>query len=271
MSIALVAAVLDHYPAGGSRKLAFVCLAERASDDGGNCWPSIRSVARRMGCTESQARRHIHALIDTGYVAVEAGTEQGGGMSRRYRINTDRLTPSMDATPSTDARGIAGASPPLASMQGDPCSPCEGTPIAGASRYVIDTSVNHQRTTRASSASPPVSKKSSPAIDPIGFSDCWAAYPKRTGGNSRKEALKAYQARLKSGVLPADLLTGVQRYAAYIRATSKEGTAYVKQTATFFGTGEHWLEPWATPTPVGRRTPAPDAFASTNYGKSGKL
>ncbi len=267
MSFELVAAVLDHFPIGGSRKLAFVCLADRANPDGGNCWPSIGEIAKRMRCTDSQARRHVHALIESGYVILDA--EGGGALARRYRINIDRLTPCMDATPSTDARGIAGASPPLASMQGDPCSPCEGTPIAGASLTVIEQSLNESKRSTASVRS--VSKKSSPAIEPIGFSDCWAAYPKRTGGNSRKEAEKAYRARLKTGVDPADMLAGVQRYAAYIRGTEREGTAYVKQTATFFGTGEHWLEAWAIPTAVGRRTPAPDAFASTNYGKGGRL
>jgi hypothetical protein len=86
--------------------------------------------------------------------------------------------------------------------------------------------------------------------EPHGFSECWNAYPKREGGNSRKEAEKAYRARLKAGVSPADLLAGVQRYAAYIRATGKDGSAYVKQTASFFGTGEHWREPWNLPATV---------------------
>ena len=83
--------------------------------------------------------------------------------------------------------------------------------------------------------------------DPKGFSECWEAYPKRLGGNSRVQAEKQYRARLKAGTPPADLLAGVQRYAAFIRATEREGTAYVKQASTFFGTGEHWREPWELP------------------------
>lgn len=83
--------------------------------------------------------------------------------------------------------------------------------------------------------------------EPEGFAECWSAYPKREGGNSRTEALKAYRARIRAGVLPADLLDGVQRYATFIRATGKEGSAYVRQAATFFGPGEHWREPWELP------------------------
>lgn len=99
--------------------------------------------------------------------------------------------------------------------------------------------------------------------DPEGFSDCWKAYPKRSGGNSRKEASKAYRARLKTGVLPADMLAGVKRYAAYIRGTGKEGTAYVKQASTFFGAGEHWREPWTLPAGVPGKSHEPAERAWT--------
>jgi len=80
-----------------------------------------------------------------------------------------------------------------------------------------------------------------------GFSECWAAYPKRSGGNSRREAEKAYRARLKEGASPADLLAGVQRYSAHVRATGKEGTEFVKQASRFFGRGEHWNEQYDLP------------------------
>lgn len=76
----------------------------------------------------------------------------------------------------------------------------------------------------------------------------WAAYPKRAGGNSKTAALKAFTARVKSGVDPVDILAGVQRYAAYLAATGRVGTEYVKQAATFFGPNEHWAEPWDVPT-----------------------
>lgn len=83
--------------------------------------------------------------------------------------------------------------------------------------------------------------------DPDGFEECWDAYPKRSGGNSRKEAEKAYRARLKAGVSPADMLSGVQRYAAHISATGKVGTTFVKKAATFFGPDEHWKDSFDLP------------------------
>jgi hypothetical protein len=75
----------------------------------------------------------------------------------------------------------------------------------------------------------------------------WAAYPKRAGGNSKTAALKAFTARVKSGVNPLDILAGVQRYAAYLATTGKVGTEYVKQAVTFFGPNQYWAEPWDVP------------------------
>lgn len=83
--------------------------------------------------------------------------------------------------------------------------------------------------------------------DPAGFAECWAEYPKRAGGNSRSMAAKAYRARIIAGATAAELMAGTKRYAAFIRATGKEGTEYVKQAATFYGPGDHYLEPWTLP------------------------
>ncbi len=94
-----------------------------------------------------------------------------------------------------------------------------------------------------------------------GYSDrfevIWRVYPKRAGGNSKADAFKAYQARLREGATHDDLLAGVERYAAFLRATGKEGSEFVKLASTFFGSGQHYAESWD----------APDAHPSTNNGK----
>jgi hypothetical protein len=132
MSIRIMAAVLDHFPVGGNRKLALLCLADHANDSGTNCYPSIRKIAERVCCSDDQARRHIHALIDDGFVSVEPGTENGGGLRgskhgkpRRYRINLDRLTPRTDASPRMDASPSMDDGRPLASSHDDPSHPCK--------------------------------------------------------------------------------------------------------------------------------------------------
>ncbi len=132
--------------------------------------------------------------------------------------------------------------------------------LAPCKQSVADASPETETETETESCATSAHGKQSKA-DSNGFYECWAAYPKRSGGNSRKEAEKQYRSRLKAGASPADMLAGVQRYAAYVRATGRDGTEYVKQASTFFGTGEHWREAWELPsTPKPTEWPA-NAFA----------
>lgn len=103
------------------------------------------------------------------------------------------------------------------------------------------------------------------------FETAWKAYPKRAGGNPKPSAWKHWKARLKEGVTPDDMLAGVQRYAAYCRATGNTGTQFVKQATTFFGPDRHFDETWqAPPAPGGGRgnmLPV-SGFSEQDYGKS---
>jgi uncharacterized protein YdaU (DUF1376 family) len=84
------------------------------------------------------------------------------------------------------------------------------------------------------------------------FEVAWKAYPRRPGA-SRADSLKAWTARVREGVDPAVILAGVQRYAAYCAACETEPN-FIKQPATFFGPGEHYLSDWTAPAP--RHSPA---------------
>jgi len=81
--------------------------------------------------------------------------------------------------------------------------------------------------------------------EPEGFEEAWAHYPQRPG-RSKVDALRAWKARVKEGVDPAALIDGVRRYAAYCRGTNTE-PQFVKQPATFFGPGQHYLSDWTIP------------------------
>ncbi len=85
---------------------------------------------------------------------------------------------------------------------------------------------------------------------PDEFEQAWKEYPRRPGNNKR-DACKAWEARVKAGADPDDILAGVQRYAAFCRITGKTGTEFVKQGATFFGPSEHYLDDWTPPPPGG--------------------
>ena len=98
----------------------------------------------------------------------------------------------------------------------------------------------------------------SPAMSPSGsskpeyppdFEAIWQLYPRRNGDNPKRRALRAYHARLDDGHTFEEMRAGVERYAAWVRATGKEYTETVKQAATFFGPDKPFLEAWALPQP----------------------
>lgn len=78
---------------------------------------------------------------------------------------------------------------------------------------------------------------------PQPFEEVWETYPRRPG-MSKPDTYKAYVARINAGATPAELLAGVKRYAAYVKAARTE-PQYIKQPSTFFGPGEHYKADWA--------------------------
>lgn len=102
-----------------------------------------------------------------------------------------------------------------------------------------------------------------PVVIPAGeyppeFAACWLIYPRRTGGNSKREAFKAWKARLRAGVTVEVLHAGVARYLAYCEREQKTGSQFVMQAQTFFGPGERYLETWESPGAPTLTLPAPD-------------
>ncbi|CAB1224114.1 hypothetical protein [Serratia liquefaciens] len=135
--------------------------------------------------------------------------------------------------------------------------------------YTETTTENKTLGARADASTPTRSAKREYSPE---FETAWLAYPKRAGGNPKPSAYKAWNARLHEGVTPETLLAGVKRYAAFVVATGKLGSEYVKQAATFFGPDRHFEETWQAPAVSGgaRHTQPPvSGFEGLNYGESG--
>lgn len=65
------------------------------------------------------------------------------------------------------------------------------------------------------------------------FPEFWAAYPKRDGNNSRKDADAKFERLVKSGISPDTIIDGAKRYAAWCDATGKTRTEKVQQATTW--------------------------------------
>ncbi|MFH2893697.1 hypothetical protein [Klebsiella pneumoniae] len=109
--------------------------------------------------------------------------------------------------------------------------------------------------------------KSSTDYSPA-FEEAWQAYPKRSGGNNKLSAFKAWNARIKQGVKPETMLEGVKRYAAFMAFEGKIGTSFVKQAATFFGPDKHFEEAWLVETTANKATTRQDQSRYEWYAKS---
>ena len=109
--------------------------------------------------------------------------------------------------------------------------------------------------------------KSSTDYSPA-FEEAWQAYPKRSGGNNKLSAFKAWNARIKQGVKPETMLAGVKRYAAFMASEGKIGTSFVKQAATFFGPDKHFDEPWLVETQENKVPTRQDQSRYEWYAKS---
>lgn len=132
MAVRVLSQVWDGYPGGGAELLALLALADWC-DDFGRCYPSIRSIARKVRLSEKQARRIVHKLAAEGFVKVTGGAT-GGASSRRYQIDLGRLTPPIHGSPPTKGSPPVRVPKPLPPEGGDPSH-------SYGSRTVIEPSV----------------------------------------------------------------------------------------------------------------------------------
>lgn len=84
------------------------------------------------------------------------------------------------------------------------------------------------------------------------FEQVWTAYPKRAGGDPKRDALITFRARRKEGHTVEEMLQGTQRYAKFCEATGKLHTETVRMAKTFFGPSKHFLERYDLPAPSPR-------------------
>lgn len=112
-------------------------------------------------------------------------------------------------------------------------------------RTDITTDVNADNTPQPPSADAPGVRDAGKAseVPSATFVEAWAVYPKRPG-NSKAEALRQWNARVKAGASEHDMLAGTKAYAAYCKAMKTE-PRYVKLAETFFGRSKHYESDWS--------------------------
>ena len=93
-------------------KLVLMALAD-AADDEGTCWPSVATLASKVGVSTRTVRRVMQELISGKLLAAEQRYRSDGSCSsNRYRLSLvggDKLSPAPDASDTTPGQACQGA------------------------------------------------------------------------------------------------------------------------------------------------------------------
>lgn len=211
-------------------KFVALALAEHA-DDHGICWPSI---ARLAEMTELAKSTVAAALTELEEMSVIVRSRSSGGQRRSTRYRLIPLGESVETIHRADSNPTESALEPSGSRTviNNNC-PGGGAQLSGSRTATVrEPDTNRNRTTK---------NLNSYTDD---FEIAWSEYPQRAGGNSKSDAFKAWNARLREGHKPEDMIAGVKRYRLFCDAAERTGTAFVKQAASFFGPSDppHFLE-----------------------------
>lgn len=280
----------------GAKLVIMARLADYSNDDG-VCYPSVETICRQLGLGESTVRTAIAELESSGWLRRESRRKGNRNTSNLYHLNAERLealariekdkVAALKQQRRTNGFHPSDSDPSKSEPSDSGCSngfhPSDSDKNGVFTRQNLtpDPQVNSKQESQVNSkqesqelgvCSKAYSEnRSSKENYSNEFEQAWQAYPKRAGGNSKAAAWKAWKARIKDGVTTVAMLAGVDRYAAYVRATGSAGTQYVKQAATFFGPDRHFDESWQAPAVAvsGRSGGLPvSGFSEQDYGQS---
>jgi hypothetical protein len=238
MSIKLMAMVWDS-SIQTSQKMALLAMCDWADDEGGSVYPSIAKLAKRISCSERQAQRIVHGLIDDGLVAV-VGNALGGvpGQSRQYRINVKALFAlSLGAS----VGQTKPTSVPLG--RGDILSPVESDQKQGVG--VTPMTPTGDMGVTLSPLYPSLNTPLPPDGGASGFEELWNAYPKKA---AEAKARRQWD-RLAPDLATFRAMVDAVRIQSATENWRKDGGQYVPMLSTWLR-DRRWLDCLADPMAV---------------------
>lgn len=112
MSVGVMSWVWQHSSTSGNDRLALLCLADEADDDGGNCYPSMERIAAKCNVDKGTAIDAIKRLEALEEILVLRPERRGRGHHNRYVLvlgrNPGALRQALGWTPPN-----GGGPPPL--------------------------------------------------------------------------------------------------------------------------------------------------------------
>ena len=230
----------------GNVALRVLCALGTYSDRNGRCWPSLVTIARRLGMSRQAVSKQIQALHKLGYLDIEAQQRPDGGKGvNAYRLLFDGKIATAYDRLGDESEDQGGCQP-----QVDSCQP----QVAGHATSEVAT-IRYERPIRTNiyTGGPkgPARSDQSAKLEED-FQTFWQAYPsRRPHSNPKKPARAKFIAVVKAGTDPADIIRGAEAYAAYV-AAQRTDAQYIKQAATWLNQ-EGWTENHQPPMQEPRR------------------
>lgn len=222
MSVRVMSWVWEHSRAEGTDRLVLLAIADCASDDGGNAWPSVDTLAAKAKVSERTVQRSIRSLRLLGEVDVV----EGGGRNRT-NIYTVKMTPRQDDTP--DNLTPVNMSPRQSdrvTSEAETVTPVTQNGDTGDTRTVLNRP-NRPKNIR------PNNDELTSTSDPR-FVEFWSTYPRR---EAKPNALKALAKALKRAPLEK-IIAGAAKY----RDDPNRDPAYTAHAATWLNR-DGWDDP----------------------------
>ncbi|WP_415840878.1 helix-turn-helix domain-containing protein [Nocardiopsis rhodophaea] len=267
MSIQVMSWVWDHSRTTNGARLVLLAIADCASGDGTNAWPSTEELCRKTNLSERAVQAGIKKCVELGELKVELHAGRRGTNLFTVIMRTPaESAPPQDVHPAKSAppQNLPGSEEPQVNLP---------TP-AGSAPPAESAPPQNQRRTPAESAPGTVNEPSldididaflrhPPGEDPPPpgsdndpwFRAFWDAYPKK---KSKGEARKAWAQVLALGADARLIITAARRYAADRTGEDPRFTAY---PATWLRAERYNDEPdpQYRPTTSSRRPPASNA------------
>lgn len=103
MAVKIISMVFDRYPTGGGEMLLAISLADHASEDGQDIFPSIKTLATKTRQSERSVQYQLRRMEESGWLILVNSGNGGRNQRREYRISPAWLKGAEIAPPKKGA------------------------------------------------------------------------------------------------------------------------------------------------------------------------
>jgi hypothetical protein len=238
MSLGVMTWVWDHSKSRNAARLVLLAIADCASGDGTQAWPSGAELRRKAKLSARAVQNATQELIELGELKVEWNAGPGG--CNRYTVlmrtpaesavPPQNLRPRKDCAPAESAGGetraesdTTGPEPP------QNLRPAESAPPQNLRTEPSLSSSKNKNTSNRSR------KRTEPPAEHPRFAEFWPAYPRREGKGKAREA---FTKAIDLGADPEAVIAAAGRCGRH-HARVKTETKYIPLPATWLNQ-ERW-------------------------------